>query len=198
MSFKHILVTGSANESCVRFLLEKVFQVNNYSSEIREYILEGIKIVVLMNLNESNLVNLGETNARIRTSLTSIICIENNDTPDTLQTSMNFLSVFFTASELNMYLKILFVYQNMNSDRLPQLRLDMRTNDMLFDDFLQISNENLKWTFITQNIWIIHENYIQQLRDQFGHHSHTLDTKKIFAALGVVLILFFIVIGKKQ
>ena len=102
MSSKCILVTGSASESYVKILLENVFRVNNYSREIREYILDGLKIVVFMNLNEANLVNFGETYARIRTSLTSIICIENNHTPDTLRRDLTFISTFFNADELQM------------------------------------------------------------------------------------------------
>lgn len=198
MSFKHILVTGSASESYVRLLLEKVFQVNNYTSKIKEYRLGGLKIIVSMNLN-SNLVNFSETCERISKNLTSIIFIENSESPSTLQRDLNLLLTFFNAFELKIYLKIFFVYQNLKEDRLHQLRLNMLTNDILFNDFLQISDRNLKWKFITQNIWILHENYMQQLRDQFRQsnhfqeNSHKLDAKKI-VKIGAAVIFIIVVI----
>ncbi len=102
-----------------------------------------------------NLVNFREACERIGANLTSIICIENGESPSTLQRDLNLLLSFFNAAELKMYLKILFLFKNMNGDRLPQLRLNMRRNDMLFNDFLRISDRNLKWQFITENIWIL-------------------------------------------
>ena len=88
----------------------------------------------------------------------------------------------------------------MNGDCLHQLRLNMLTDDMLFNDFLQISDRNAKWQFITQKIWILHENYIQQLKDQFRQsihfnqeNSHTSCAETIFK-IGVVIIFAFIVI----
>jgi len=99
-------VTGSASESYVRLLLENVFRVNNYSRAIREYRLGDLKIIVSMNLN-TNLVNFREACERIGANLTSIICIENGESPRVLQRDLNLLLSFFNAAELKMYLKIL-------------------------------------------------------------------------------------------
>ena len=89
----------------------------------------------------------------------------------------------------------------MNGDRLPKLRLDMRRNDMLFNDFLQITDKNLKWQFITQNIWILHhENYMQQLRDQFRQsrnshsHTHMPEISNTIMVLGVVVLILLVVV----
>jgi hypothetical protein len=212
MSFKYILVTGSASESYVKLLIENVFRVHNYSQEIKEYRLGDLKIIVSMNLN-TNLVNFRETCERIGTSLASIICIENGKSPRVLQRDLNLLLTFFNAAELQKYLKIFFVYQNMNGDRLHQLRLNMLTDDMLFNDFLQISDKNLKWQFITQNIWILHENYMQQLRDHFRqsfnmqNNSHSQRenshwqtympevTPTRMLALGFIVIILFVVVS---